>query len=163
MTLTNVALPVLPLIGAEHVVVVFVVLSVHVVPALVGVLDLMPKGLSGTFVQVLLHCRRWIMLFQSHARFEGVSCTNGMLTVTDASIEDVQGLSGLNKELLRQRGAIGEPENLLHGASKKIAVMASVVSKLKPLSNETAWGSSSSTNRPDKQPGESEISEGPYQ
>lgn len=47
MALTNVALFVLALIGAELVVVVFVVL---VVPSLVGVLDLMPKGLSGTFV-----------------------------------------------------------------------------------------------------------------
>jgi len=88
------------------------------------------------------------------------SVTNGMLTVTDASIEDVQGLSRLNKELLMQRGAIGEPENLLHWASKKIAVMASVVSKLKPLSNETAWGSSSSTNHPEKQPGEPEQQKG---
>jgi len=49
MTLTNVALHVLAFIGAEGVVVV-VVLSVLVVSALVGVLDLMPKGLSGTFV-----------------------------------------------------------------------------------------------------------------
>jgi len=66
------------------------------------------------------------------------SVTNGLLTVTNASIQDVRGLSRLDKELLKQRGAIGEPQNLLHGASKKIAVMASVVSKLKPLSNETA-------------------------
>jgi hypothetical protein len=43
-------------------------------------------------------------------------------------------LSQLNKQLLRQRGAIGEPEYLLHEAGKKVATMASVVSRLKQLS-----------------------------
>jgi len=45
--------------------------------------------------------------------------TNGMLSVTDASIEDVQGLSQLNKQLLRQRGAIGDPKAQLHEASER--------------------------------------------
>ncbi|KAK3810142.1 MAG: WD40-repeat-containing domain protein [Benniella sp.] len=59
--------------------------------------------------------------------------TNGMLTVTDASIEDVRGLSQPNRQLLKQRGAIGEPERLLHEAGKKVATMASVVSTLRRL------------------------------
>jgi len=48
------------------------------------------------------------------------SVTNGLLTVTDASIQDVRGLSRLNKELLKQRGAIGEPQDLLHEAKEVI-------------------------------------------
>ncbi|KAF9346759.1 hypothetical protein BGX34_003636 [Mortierella sp. NVP85] len=40
------------------------------------------------------------------------SVINGSLTVTGASIQDVRGLSPLNKQLLRQRGAKNEPENL---------------------------------------------------
>jgi len=38
---------------------------------------------------------------------------NGTLALTGASIQDAHGLSGVNKQLLKQRGAIGEPENLL--------------------------------------------------
>jgi len=61
--------------------------------------------------------------------------TSGLLTVTDASMQDVRGLSRLNKELLKQRGAIGEPQDLLHETSKKIGIMASVISELKKSSN----------------------------
>jgi WD40 repeat protein len=57
--------------------------------------------------------------------------TNGILTVTGASIHDARGLSKPNKQLMRQRGAIGEPESALHEAGKKVATMASVVSRLK--------------------------------
>jgi WD40 repeat protein len=42
--------------------------------------------------------------------------TNGSLTVTGASIQDVHGLTPLNKQLLKQRGAEGEPEILFHEA-----------------------------------------------
>jgi len=75
--------------------------------------------------------------------------TNGMLNVTDASIENVRGLSQLNKQLLKQRGAIGEPEDLLHEAGKKVATMASVVSKLKQLSGSSVL--QSVPTRQDKQ------------
>ncbi|KAF9348356.1 hypothetical protein BGX34_002526, partial [Mortierella sp. NVP85] len=60
--------------------------------------------------------------------------TNGRLSVTGASIEDARGLSQPNKRLMKQRGAIGEPEHPLHEAGKKAATMASVVSRLKQLS-----------------------------
>jgi WD40 repeat protein len=56
--------------------------------------------------------------------------TKGGLDVKDASIQDVQGLSQLNKRLLKQRGAVGEPVHRLREASKAVATMASVVSKL---------------------------------
>jgi len=55
----------------------------------------------------------------------------GALNVVDATIQNVQGLSQLNKQLLQQRGAVGEPAHLLREASKKLATMASVVSHLK--------------------------------
>jgi len=73
--------------------------------------------------------------------------TNGLLTVTDASMQDVRGLSRLNKELLKQRGAIGEPQDLLHETSKKVATMASVVSELKKSSNGVVQESASTTLR----------------
>ena len=44
--------------------------------------------------------------------------TNGKLSATGASIENVRGLTPLNTQLLKQHGAIGEPEDLLHGKSK---------------------------------------------
>ncbi|KAF9354085.1 hypothetical protein BGX34_011227 [Mortierella sp. NVP85] len=47
-----------------------------------------------------------------------------MLSVADASIEGVQGLSQLNSQLLRQRGAIGDPKALPHEASEKVVAMA---------------------------------------
>jgi WD40 repeat protein len=62
----------------------------------------------------------------------------GVLDVMGATIQDVQGLGQLSKQLLKQRGAIGEPINRLREAGKKVAAMASVVSRLKALSNTTA-------------------------
>jgi len=59
------------------------------------------------------------------------SSMNNALTVTDAVIQDVQGLSQLNKQLLVQRGAVGEPTNSIREAGRKLAVMSSVVSSLK--------------------------------
>jgi WD40 repeat protein len=57
--------------------------------------------------------------------------TNGVLTTTGASIQDVHGLTPLNKQLLSQRGAIGKPVHALNVAERKVASMASVVSILK--------------------------------
>jgi hypothetical protein len=51
--------------------------------------------------------------------------------VTGTSIQDVRGLSSLHKQLLTQRGAIGEPENPFRVSSKKVITMTSVVSQLK--------------------------------
>jgi WD40 repeat protein len=56
--------------------------------------------------------------------------TLGRLAVEGACVQDVQGLSDFNRRLLKQRGAIGEPNLRLREASKKVMRMASVVSKL---------------------------------
>jgi hypothetical protein len=63
--------------------------------------------------------------------------TKGELSVHNATIQDAHGLSQLNNRLLKQRGAVGEPAHRLRDASKKLAAMASVISRLKSLSNET--------------------------
>jgi WD40 repeat protein len=62
---------------------------------------------------------------------------NGQLTVKDACVQNVRGLSDLDKRLLKQRGATGEPSVRLHDASKKMMTMASVVSKLKSSSSSS--------------------------
>ena len=62
------------------------------------------------------------------------SVTNGTLAVTGACVRGVRGLTGPNKQLLKQRGAIGEPQHLLREAGKKVLSMASLVSKLKTTS-----------------------------
>jgi len=64
------------------------------------------------------------------------TATNGTLIMTGASIQDVQGLTQINKQLLKQRGAVGEPEDVFREASKKVMAMASVVSKLKQSSDK---------------------------
>jgi len=63
--------------------------------------------------------------------------TNGQLTVKDACVQDVQGLSDFNKRLLKQRGATGEPTVRLREAGKNVMRMASVVSKLKSSISNT--------------------------
>jgi hypothetical protein len=63
--------------------------------------------------------------------------TNGQLGVEGASIQSVRGLSDLNKKLLKQRGAKGDPNLRLREASKLVTSMASVVSKLKSSSPAT--------------------------
>jgi len=45
---------------------------------------------------------------------------NGQLTVEDACVQNVQGLSDLNKQLLDQRGAMGDLNLRLHEASKQV-------------------------------------------
>jgi hypothetical protein len=63
------------------------------------------------------------------------STSSGKLTLGGACIQDVRGLNNLNKQLLEQRGAVGEPVHQLREASKKVIDMASAVSKLKQLSD----------------------------
>jgi len=62
---------------------------------------------------------------------------NGQLTVKDACVQGVRGLSDLDKRLLKQRGATGEPSVRLRDASKKAMTMTSVISKLKSSSSGT--------------------------
>jgi hypothetical protein len=64
--------------------------------------------------------------------------TKGELYVDGAIVQDVQGLSRLNKELLKQRGSVGEPADYFRDATKKLTSIASVVSKLKaPSANDS--------------------------
>jgi len=72
--------------------------------------------------------------YRVHMRWRS---TNGQLTVKDACVQDVQGLNDLNKRLLKQRGATGEPSFRLREASKNVMRMTSVVSKLKSSSSTT--------------------------
>ncbi len=55
------------------------------------------------------------------------STTHDRLILTDTAIQDVQGLSPVNKKLLQQRGAVGEPQPAarLREASKKVAHLVS--------------------------------------
>jgi len=81
--------------------------------------------------------------------------TNGTLAVTGAFIQDARGLTGVNKQLLKQRGAIGEPENLLRVTSKRLTTMASVVSQLKESSGgmtQDKWSSNLSIEQPGQYP-----------
>ena len=55
---------------------------------------------------------------------------NGELNLNKTLIHDVHGSSRLNKQLLRQRGAVGEPSSRLRDASEKVMSMVSVVSAL---------------------------------
>jgi len=78
------------------------------------------------------------------------SATNGMLNTMGASIQDVRGLTLLNKQLLEQRGAIGEPiHRTMKEPGKKVLSMVSVVSKLKQPAESD---SSSTTSFPMEQP-----------
>ncbi|KAF9360933.1 hypothetical protein BGX34_007411 [Mortierella sp. NVP85] len=85
------------------------------------------------------------------------SATNGTLAVTGASIQDAQGLNAINKRLLKQRGATGEPEGLFHEAGRKVSTMSSVVSLLKQPSdqmipNMLSTAGSSETEQPIEEP-----------
>jgi len=59
----------------------------------------------------------------------------GELIVKDTSIQGVRGLSLANEQLLRQRGAVGEPSDRLRAVGKKVITMGSVVSALKKTPN----------------------------
>ncbi|KAF9345700.1 hypothetical protein BGX34_004539, partial [Mortierella sp. NVP85] len=85
--------------------------------------------------------RRWDVIkegdqYRVHMRWRS---TNGQLAVEGACVQDVRGLNELNRRLLKQRGAMGEPSVPLREAGKKVMTMASVISKLKssPSNTET--------------------------
>jgi WD40 repeat protein len=56
------------------------------------------------------------------------AATSGSLTAGRALIQDVRGLTPLDKQLLKQRGAYDVPENLFREVSKTFIAMAFVVS-----------------------------------
>jgi len=88
---------------------------------------------------------------QCHVRLSW-GATNGSLTVTGASIQDVRGLTSPNKQLLKQCSAEGEPENLFRETSKKLVTMTSVVSQMRKPTNRTVVDSSLITDIFDEQP-----------
>jgi hypothetical protein len=57
------------------------------------------------------------------------SSMNSALTLKDATIQDVRGLSQVNERLLKQRGAVGEPTHRYRDASKKFPSMVSAIFK----------------------------------
>jgi WD40 repeat protein len=79
------------------------------------------------------------------------SATNGKLTTTGAFIQDVRGLTQINRQLLKQRGAVGEPEDIFREASKKVMTMASVVSVLKQTFDKVMQDPSSNVGVPSEQ------------
>jgi hypothetical protein len=82
------------------------------------------------------------------------TATNGSLTVTGASIQGVRGLTLLSKQLLKQRGAEGEAENLFREVGKKVITMAAVVSQLKQPSVRTDERSQQQAQQQDEQQSE---------
>jgi hypothetical protein len=85
------------------------------------------------------------------------STTNGALIMTGASIHDVRGLSPFNKRLLKQRGAIGEPEVSLREKSKKLVTAASIETKPEHASNGIVEDSSSVSSVPTEQSEQVEV------
>jgi len=63
--------------------------------------------------------------------------TNGEFDVKDASIQGVEGLNSLNKRILKQSKALGEPAHHLREGSKKVAIVAPLVSRFKDPSDWT--------------------------
>jgi WD40 repeat protein len=68
------------------------------------------------------------------------------LVVGGASIQGVKGLSQLNRLVLKQRRAVGEPYVGTRLAIKKVVDMAAVLSRLKHASGSVESGSISSSN-----------------
>ncbi|KAK3809355.1 MAG: WD40-repeat-containing domain protein [Benniella sp.] len=96
---------------------------------------------------------KWQVLEEDQCRVQlQWSASNGGLTITGASVQGARGLTALNKQLLKQRGAIVDPEHLLRETSKKATTMTSAVSKLKEISEGTAEDSSPVANPPMDQP-----------
>jgi WD40 repeat protein len=81
---------------------------------------------------------------------------NGELVVTGTLIQDVHGLSQIDKQLLKQRGATGEPIDHLRTATKKVTSMVSVLSALKQQPTRAPSGPSSIETFTFKQPQRSE-------
>ena len=88
---------------------------------------------------------------------------NGELVLTDTLIQDAHGLSQLNKQLLKQRGAEGEPFDQLREASKKAVQMVSVVSTLKQPSTEVVLEAAPTDNLATDLPEQSEHPEASVQ
>jgi len=90
--------------------------------------------------------RRWKVTGEGDQRRVHLcwSTTNELLSAREALIQDVRGLSQLNKQLLKQRGALGEPFVRLREMSKKLIGMASAVSGLKKPSSRMVPDSGSS-------------------
>ncbi len=66
------------------------------------------------------------------------SSTHDRLVVSNTSIQDVQGLSRINQQLLLQRGAVGEPASSFAQAGKQLMNVTAAVSKFKaPLNRKT--------------------------
>jgi hypothetical protein len=91
--------------------------------------------------------RRWVVIkdgdqYRVRMRWKPIK---GELALKSACVQEVQGLSDLNKRLLKQRGATGEPSVRLRETSKKVMTMTSVVSKLKSSSSNTEAPDSPST------------------
>ncbi|UAW64649.2 pentapeptide repeat-containing protein [Mycoavidus sp. HKI] len=61
------------------------------------------------------------------------SSTHHVLTVTDTSIEGAHGLSGIKKQLLKQRGAMGEPALRFHQTTRQLSGVLSAAAKFKQL------------------------------
>jgi len=83
--------------------------------------------------------RRWDVVKEGdryHVQMRWRS-SNGQLTVENACVQGVHGLSDLNRRLLKQRGATGEPSVRLRETSKKVMTLASVVSELYSSSSGT--------------------------
>jgi WD40 repeat protein len=55
------------------------------------------------------------------------SSTNEALAMTDGSIQGVRGLSYANKQLLKQRGAVGEPDNRLRKVTQSLMRAMSIL------------------------------------
>ncbi|KAI7817892.1 WD40-repeat-containing domain protein [Gamsiella multidivaricata] len=78
------------------------------------------------------------------------SSMHDRLTVSNTSIQNVQGLSKINMWLLEQRGAVGKPIPPLgyREASKKLMAMASVAYKLKASSNHSMVDTAATADSP---------------
>jgi len=96
---------------------------------------------------------KWQVLDEDQCRVQlQWSASNGGLAVAGATIQGARGLTALNKQLLKQRGAIGEPEQLSRETSKKLISTALVVSKFKKTSEGTVENSSPVADTPVEQP-----------
>lgn len=77
--------------------------------------------------------------------------TKNELSVEGTSIQDAGGLSQLNRELLKQRGAVGEPVDVLREASKKVVNMAFALSKFQSGKSNIVEDVSAAANPPSEQ------------
>jgi hypothetical protein len=74
---------------------------------------------------------------QYRVRLRWSSMNNG-LAVSDAIIQDAQGLSELNRHLLRQRGTVGEPFNQFRNAGRRLTSLAATLNKFRMAARTAA-------------------------